>query len=307
MRNTNLKSILITAVVTITLFTAQGCGLAFLEGEDVSSPENTEAASSEMQETAEAAESGETADTESAAEAAASAENGESGANAESDSGSAADAVGDTVSEENAAESEESELPVITPEVLVQKEDEEIAFDTSWEYAEFSKINSGKAMLYYASSDIAKDITVCINAGHGTKGGSSVKTQCHPDGTPKVTGGTTSAGETHAVAVSTGMDFADGTPERIANLALSLIVKDKLLAKGYNVLMTRIDDDVQLDNIARTLIANHYADCHIAIHYDSTSSDKGAYYMSVPDVASYRAMEPVASHWEVLRPMSGMR
>ena len=45
-------------------------------------------------------------------------------------------------------------------------------------------------------------------------------------------------------------------------------------------------------------MANAYADCHIALHYDSTSSDKGAYYMSVPNVSSYRAMEPVASHWE---------
>ena len=193
---------------------------------------------------------------------------------------------------------EEKEIPVIAPESFTVREDMEITFDPSWTYGEFSVINSGTAKLYYSHAAAPKDITVCINAGHGTRGGSNVKTQCHPDGTPKVTGGTTAAGETRAVAVSTGMDFADGTPERAGNLALALIVKDKLLEDGYNVLMIRETDDVQLDNIARTLIANEYADCHIAIHYDSTSSDKGAYFMSVPNVSSYRAMEPVASHWE---------
>ncbi len=70
------------------------------------------------------------------------------------------------------------------------------------------------------------------------------------------------------------------------------------MARGFDVLMIRESDDVQLDNIARTVLANNLADCHIAIHYDSTSSDKGAFYMSVPDVASYRNMEPVASHWK---------
>ena len=62
--------------------------------------------------------------------------------------------------------------------------------------------------------------------------------------------------------------------------------------------MIRESDDVQLDNIARTVIANNKADCHISLHWDSTTSDKGAFYMSVPNVASYRNMEPVKSHWQ---------
>lgn len=48
--------------------------------------------------------------------------------------------------------------------------------------------------------------------------------------------------------------------------------------------MIRESDDVQLDNVARTVIANNAADCHIALHWDSTSSNKGAFYMSVPNV-----------------------
>ena len=182
--------------------------------------------------------------------------------------------------------------------VSTQKEPQQIGLDPDWTYASFSKINSGMATLYFASPDTAKDRTVCINAGHGTSGGGSVKTQCHPDGTPKVTGGTTGEGATEATAVSSGMEFLDGTTEAAANLKLALRVKERLLAEGYNVLMIRESDDVQLDNIARTVIANNCADCHIAIHYDSTDRDKGVFFMSVPNDASYRAMVPVSTVWQ---------
>lgn len=174
----------------------------------------------------------------------------------------------------------------------------EVGLNMDWKYASMSKINSGKAVLYRSEAAARKNKVVCVNAGHGTKGGSSVKTQCHPDGTPKVTSGTTSAGATTAVAVSGGMTFADGTPEAKVTLAMAKVLKDKLLARGYDVLMIRENDDVQLDNVARTVLANNLADCHVALHWDSTKSNKGAFYMSVPNVASYRAMEPVASHWQ---------
>lgn len=173
-----------------------------------------------------------------------------------------------------------------------------VSLNPQWTYAGFAKITSGSALLYQSTSASRNGKVVCVNAGHGTKGGSSVKTQCHPDGTPKVTGGTTGAGATSAVAVSGGTTFQDGTPEAKVTLQAAQKLGDKLLDKGYDVLMIRDSDDVQLDNIARTVIANNMADCHIALHWDSTKNDKGAFYMSVPDVASYRAMEPVASNWQ---------
>lgn len=175
---------------------------------------------------------------------------------------------------------------------------EQVKLDPSWKYAEFSKIHTGTAMLYRSEAASKKGITVCVNAGHGTKGGSGVKTQCHPDGTAKVTGGTTGAGATTAVAVSGGMQFNDGTTEAEVTLAMAKKLKEKLLAAGYDVLMIRESDDVQLDNIARTVIANNKADCHVALHWDSTNSNKGAFYMSVPNVSSYRNMEPVKSNWK---------
>ena len=173
----------------------------------------------------------------------------------------------------------------------------EIGLNPSWKYADFSKINSGKAKMYKASGN-RKNKVVCVNAGHGTSGGSSVKTLSHPDSTPKVSGGTTAAGQVTSIAVSGGMTFADGTSEASVTLAMAKVLKNELLSRGYDVLMIRESDDVQLDNIARTVIANNNADCHLALHWDSTSSNKGAFYMSVPNVASYRAMEPVASNWQ---------
>ena len=173
---------------------------------------------------------------------------------------------------------------------------ETLTWNSSWKYASYSKIHTGSVKLYRAVN--SRGITVAVNAGHGTSGGSSVYTQCHPDGSPKVTGGSTEAGATSATAISSGTVLLDGTSEASANLSLAKLLKQELLSDGYDVLMIREDSDVQLDNIARTVFANRYADCHISLHYDSTTSDKGAYVMTVPDVASYRAMEPVASTWK---------
>lgn len=179
-----------------------------------------------------------------------------------------------------------------------QTESEVISWNSDWKYAENSEIHTGSAVLYYMASSQPRGKTICINAGHGTSGGSEVYTLCHPDGSPKVTGGSTAKGQTKATAVSEGTTMKDGTPEAAVTLELALIIKERLLEEGYNVLMIREDSDVQLDNIARTVMANQYADCHIALHYDSTESDKGVFYIGVPEVDAYRSMEPVASHWQ---------
>ncbi len=176
-------------------------------------------------------------------------------------------------------------------------EDRVLEWNESWEFADYSIIHEDSPTLYYSHAAERKGIVVSVNAGHGTPGGNKVKTLCHPDGSEKVTGGSTSAGATKAAAVSSGTTFLDGTEEGVANLSLAFILKDMLLEEGYDVLMIREDNDTQLDNIARTVYSNNYADCHIALHYDSSESDKGFFFIGVPDIASYRAMEPVASHW----------
>ena len=204
---------------------------------------------------------------------------------------------------DDAAESGKTEPEETEPEEteaasapVVYEDGGQITLDPSWTYADHSKINSGAAVLYKAAEN-RKEIVVGVNAGHGTSGGTKVKTLCHPDGSAKVTGGTTAAGATEAVAVSSGMTFNDGTPESSVTLRMAQILKEKLLAAGYDVLMLRDGDDVQLDNVARTVICNNAADCHIALHWDGDglNYDKGCFYISVPD--GLNSMEPVASHW----------
>lgn len=174
---------------------------------------------------------------------------------------------------------------------------QQIALDPSWEYADHSAIHSGTATIYLATAN-RKGKIIGVNAGHGTSGGTSVKTFCHPDGSPKTTGGSTAEGAIQAIAVSSGMTFLDSTPEPIVTLRMAQILKEKLLAEGYDVLMVRDGEDVQLDNVARTVLCNHVADCHIALHWDGDglNYDKGCFYIAVPD--ALKSMEPVASHWQ---------
>lgn len=178
------------------------------------------------------------------------------------------------------------------------EECEIISWNSSWQFAKNSLIHSDPATLYHSDATSKKGKIICVNAGHGTAGGQSKKTLCHPDGSAKVTGGSTAAGSTRAAAVSSGTSLLNGTSEAAATVKLANVVKDKLLEAGYDVLMIRETSDAQLDNIARTLMANNNADCHLALHYDSSQSDKGAFYISVPNVRSYRSMYPVSQYWQ---------
>lgn len=199
----------------------------------------------------------------------------------------------DTQAKTNQKEIEKSD----THTECAYKNKEKIYLDKKWKYADNAKITSGYAVFYKAKKN-RKGIIVGINAGHGTGNVGSTKTLCHPDGSPKVTGGTTRAGSTSAIAVSGGMTFRDGTKESTVTLKMAKILKKKLLAEGYDVLMIRTGKDVQLDNVARTVICNNVADIHIALHWDGDGLkyDKGCFYIGVPD--KLKTMKPVKNHWE---------
>lgn len=205
------------------------------------------------------------------------------------------------VDSEDGSQEETSNPYIIVREpytgVPVYEDMEHIYMNTTWEYADHSAISDGYAVLYKAAGE-RKNIIIGVNAGHGTAGGSSVRTLCHPDGSPKSTGGSTAAGATTATAVSGGMTFYDGTPESEVTFRMAQILRDRLLSQGYDVLMVRDDADVQLDNVARTVICNNVADCHISLHWDGDglSYDKGCFYIAVPD--AIKDMEPVATHWQ---------
>ena len=174
-----------------------------------------------------------------------------------------------------------------------------IYIDFTSRYATYSIINDGYATLYKIDKTKTtnfKNKTIAVNAGHGTKGGATIKTFSHPDFSPKLTGGSTAAGSVLSSAVSSGMTFENGMTEANANLVVAYALKDKLLESGYSVLMIRENDDCRLDNIARTVIANENADAHIAIHFDSTNTDKGIFYITPYNDARYLSMEPVKSN-----------
>jgi N-acetylmuramoyl-L-alanine amidase len=111
------------------------------------------------------------------------------------------------------------------------------------------------------------DFIVCIDPGHQSRGDS--KGEPIAPGAyntkPRVSAGTKGIGTKR--------------PEYMVNLEASLILKKLLEDKGYKVIMTREDNDVNLSNIERAEIANNSkANLAIRIHCDSLndSNKRGA-------------------------------
>ncbi len=173
---------------------------------------------------------------------------------------------------------------------------ERIYLDPAWEWADLAVIDTGFSVLYRAGHD-RKNVVIAVNAGHGTKGGDTKRVYCHPDRSPKITNGSNPAGSLTAIAISLGMTFRDGSFESDVALATARLLRDKLLDKGYDVLMIRDSRNVMLDNVARTVIANNMAKCLVSIHFDDDGFkyDKGCFYVPTPD--EIKGMEPVASVW----------
>lgn len=195
---------------------------------------------------------------------------------------------GESVSESAEVENKYDKIPV--------------SLDESMEFFEFSQVKTGTAYLYKQKE--RKVIlgrfapVIAINAGHGTEIPSGTRTLSHPDGSPKVTGGTTKEGEVYSSAISQGMTFLSGVKESEVTLLLAMYLKEELLEMGYDVLMLREQIDTQLDNVARTVLANNYADMHISLHFDSTNTDKGMFYCCTPSSKKYRRMYPVSETFE---------
>ena len=174
--------------------------------------------------------------------------------------------------------------------------DQTVYLNPGWEFASYTVSGTGAATLYRAVAN-SNGIVIAIDPGHGTKAPKGAKNYCHPDKSPKVTGGTTAKGQVMSSASSGGMQFNDGAYERDVALRLATIIRNKLLLAGYDVLMLRETTTVELDGIARTVIANNVADCHISLHWDSDglNYDKGAFYISVPN--GIKNMYPVSEHY----------
>ena len=86
------------------------------------------------------------------------------------------------------------------------------------------------------------------------------------------------ASEKKAKVSSGTQGVATGIPEYKLTLEVSLKLRDALEAKGYQVIMTRTEHDVNISNAQRAQIANElYADVFIRVHAngDANSNTKG--------------------------------
>lgn len=103
-----------------------------------------------------------------------------------------------------------------------------------------------------------KNFTVCIDPGHQGKR--------DPKGEPVAPGSTNK--KPRVSAGTTGI--ATKKAEHVVNLEAAMILKDLLMQKNYNVIMTRETADVNISNAERAEIANNAnADITIRIHCDS--------------------------------------
>ena len=103
-----------------------------------------------------------------------------------------------------------------------------------------------------------KSFTVCIDPGHQEKG--------DPKGEPVAPG----SGNKKPRVSSGTAGIATKKAEHVVNLEAAMLLKDLLVQKNYNVIMTRETANVNISNAERAEIANNAnANITIRIHCDS--------------------------------------
>lgn len=112
-----------------------------------------------------------------------------------------------------------------------------------------------------------KNYTICIDPGHQEKGDSNLEP----------IGPGASSKKARVSSGTTGV--ATKKPEYKLNLEASIVLKNILEGKGYNVVMTRESHDVNISNAERAIFGNEKkSDMVVRIHADSldNSSKTGA-------------------------------
>lgn len=117
---------------------------------------------------------------------------------------------------------------------------------------------------------------VCIDAGHQGHGNSETE----PDGPGSAT---------YKAKVASGTSgAASGLTEAQLNLTVSCQLRDELIARGYNVLMIRESQDVNISNAERAQMANNAgADILVRIHANGSEN---------ADISGVLTMSPTAAN-----------
>lgn len=178
---------------------------------------------------------------------------------------------------------------------------QEIQWNQSWKYANLSVVHDPSVKMTVPQNPNGK--VVCIDPGHGSIAASKVSTRAYPNGEPILTSGTNKAGSTTRTGASTGGQFVVGNhmTEAEATLKLGKIVKQKLLDKGYTVIMVREASDCNNDNIARMVYANNNAQMVVSLHFNDKSAQQNRRMMVLTPVAGSKDRENLVNNYQTIK------